>query len=113
MGDFVIGDSVNVETYVDFNASVGAVVGNATVNICSYCKDDEEEKDQDYIPSNKEWFDNLLGYNYIEKTVYSASDSKYKWILVVMMMMLILQYVKDLRVSSDEESKFLAISMNL
>jgi hypothetical protein len=54
-----------------------------------------------------------LGYNYIEKTVYSASDSKYKWILVVMMMMLILQYVKDLRVSSDEESKFLAISMNL
>jgi hypothetical protein len=33
---------------------VGAVVGNATVNICSYCKDDEEEKDQDYIPSNKE-----------------------------------------------------------
>ena len=30
-----------------------------------------------------------------------------------MIMMLILQYVKDLRVSSDEESKFLAISMNL
>lgn len=44
MGDSVIGDSVKVETYVDFNASVGAVVGNATVNICSYCKDDEEEK---------------------------------------------------------------------
>jgi hypothetical protein len=54
MSDSGIGDSVSVDTYVDFNAGVGVVVGNAAVNICSYCKDDEEEKDQDYIPSNKE-----------------------------------------------------------
>nr|XP_034894178.1 uncharacterized protein LOC118033342 [Populus alba] len=50
----VIGDDVSVETYIDFNAGMGVVVGNVIVNICSYCKDDEEEKDQDYIPSNKE-----------------------------------------------------------
>jgi hypothetical protein len=54
VGDSVIGDSVNVETYVDFNSRVGAIVGNVVINICSYCKDDEGEKDQDYIPSNKE-----------------------------------------------------------
>jgi hypothetical protein len=44
VSDSGIGDSVSVDTYVDFNAGVGVVVGNATVNICSYCKDDEEEK---------------------------------------------------------------------
>jgi hypothetical protein len=44
VSDSGIGDSVSVDTYVDFNAGVGVVVGNAAVNICSYCKDDEEEK---------------------------------------------------------------------
>jgi len=38
VGDSVIGNSVSVERYVDFNVSVGAVVGNAAINICSYCK---------------------------------------------------------------------------
>jgi len=60
-------------------------MGDIVINMCSDNVNDEEEEDQDYIPSDEkgfdfvngvedDWIDNLLGDGSTRKTVYGALD---------------------------------------
>ena len=87
MGGSVVGDidCVRAETC----PHVGGVMGDIVINMCSDNVNDEEEEDQDYIPSDEkgfdfvnevedDWIDNLLSDGSTRKTVYSALDLKNK-----------------------------------
>ncbi|KAJ7014915.1 hypothetical protein NC653_004270 [Populus alba x Populus x berolinensis] len=64
---------------------MGGVMGDIVINMCSDNVNDEEEEDQDYIPSDEkgfdfvnefedDWIDNLLRDGSTRKTVYDALD---------------------------------------
>jgi hypothetical protein len=55
MGGSVVGDidCVRAETC----PHVGGVMGDIVINMCSDNVNDEEEEDQDYIPSDEKGFD--------------------------------------------------------